>query len=254
MSDCGPIRQQLLDALHERLDPARQARVDAHLQTCSECQRIFERERALEQALARRPSYALPDSLHAKLTSQLIPQPVKPRWARVLAIAAPALSAAVLTLFLVRAWNTPSSALVSEAVNDHLRVVYAQHPLEIESGGIHQVKPWFTGRLDFAPQMSFSGDEEFPLAGGAIGLFVDRKAATFVFKHRLHTISVFVFPSEGLAFPLHANTPIGRQVATSVSSRGFNLLLWRDGDLGYAAVSDVAPSTLARLASKVAAR
>ena len=42
--------------------------------------------------------------------------------------------------------------------------------------------------------------------------------------------------------------------ASSTTSRGFNVLLWRDGDLGYALVSDVDRSELARLAAKVAAR
>ncbi|WP_248353531.1 hypothetical protein [Anaeromyxobacter oryzae] len=27
----------------------------------------------------------------------------------------------------------------------------SQHPIEIETGGSHQVKPWFEGKLDFAP-------------------------------------------------------------------------------------------------------
>ena len=33
-------------------------------------------------------------------------------------------------------------SVVAEAINDHLRVLYSEHPVEIESGGIHQVKPW----------------------------------------------------------------------------------------------------------------
>jgi hypothetical protein len=36
-----------------------------------------------------------------------------------------------------------STRLVTEVVNDHLRVLSSPHPLDIESGGIHQVKPWF---------------------------------------------------------------------------------------------------------------
>lgn len=255
MSDCGAIREQLLDSIKQRLSATKQARIDAHLETCAECSRIFERERALDRALLQRPAYALPPSLRAKLTAQVTPAKAKPRWARLFALAAPALAAAAVAVLLVaRAWYAPNQALVTEAVNDHLRVVYAEHPIEIESGGIHQVKPWFTGRLDFAPPVSFSGDEEFPLVGGAVGLFVDRKAATFIFKHRLHTISLFVFRSEGLAFPLHADTPIGRQTAFRVTSRGFNLLFWREGDLGYAVVSDVDPNALARLATKIASR
>jgi anti-sigma factor RsiW len=252
MSDCHAIREQLLDASNGRLSATRQARVDEHLRTCAECSRIFERERALNDALAQRPAYALPEALRLKLAAQVTPPKASSRWPRVFAFAAPALAAAALALFVARSWYAPNQALITEAVNDHLRVVYAEHPIEIESGGIHQVKPWFTGRLDFAPPVSFSGDEEFPLVGGAIGLFVDRKAATFVFKHRLHTISLFVFRNEGLPFPLRTDTPVGRQSAARATSHGFNVLLWREGDLGYALVSDVDPSALARLAGKVA--
>src|SRR6185369_13609046 len=92
----------------------------------------------------------------------------------------------------------------------HLRVLVSEHPLEIESGGMHQVKPWFTGRLDFAPVVPFLGDDEFPLQGGAVGYFLDRKAATFVYKRRLHTISLFVFRADGLSFPTRGQEPMGR--------------------------------------------
>jgi hypothetical protein len=44
-----------------------------------------------------------------------------------------------------------TAAMVTETVTDHLRVLSTHHPLDIESGGIHQVRPWFAGRLDFAP-------------------------------------------------------------------------------------------------------
>jgi anti-sigma factor RsiW len=94
---------------------------------------------------------------------------------------------------------------------------------------------------------------EFPMQGGAVGLFVDRKAATFVFKHRLHTATLFVFRSEGLGWPLRNDTSVGALPAASSASRGSNVLLWRNGDLGYALVSDVDRAELSRLAAKVAA-
>jgi anti-sigma factor RsiW len=164
----------------------------------------------------------------------------------------PSLAAALCAGLLLLAHFAPDQRLMEEAVNDHLRVLYAEHPIEIASGGIHQVKPWFAGRLDFAPVLSFSGDDEFPLEGGAIGLFVDRKAATFLFKHRLHSASLFVFRSEGLHWPLRADASAGALPASSAGLRGFNVLLWREGDLGYALVSDMDRSALERLAAKVA--
>ncbi|HWZ89912.1 MAG TPA: zf-HC2 domain-containing protein [Polyangiaceae bacterium] len=251
MSECQAVREQLLDAIRARLAEPERARVERHLETCAECRTIFERERALDRALGKRPTYALPSALRAELSLRVTPSKAKRSLARSAAILGPSLAAAVLVLLLVRSWANPNQELVTEAVNDHLRVLYAEHPVEIESGGIHQVKPWFTGRLDFAPVLSFSGDDEFPMQGGAVALFVDRKAATFIFKHKLHTITLFVFRSEGLSWPLRHNATLGPLPATSAHVRGFNSLLWRDGDLGYALVSDVDAGELERLGLKL---
>jgi anti-sigma factor RsiW len=252
VNECTATHEQLLDALRGRLPELDQRRFSEHLQGCAACRELYERELALDGALAKRPRHALPDSLRSALRAQLTPAKPKPRLRRWTAIAAPSLAALTLAVLLVGGRFGRERRLVDEAVNDHLRVLYAEHPIEIESGGIHQVKPWFAGRLDFAPVLSFSGDDEFPLEGGAIGLFVDRKAATFVFKHRLHTATLFVFRSEGLDWPLRNDASVGPLPASSSASRGFNVLLWRDGDLGYALVSDVDRSELGRLAVKVA--
>jgi anti-sigma factor RsiW len=253
MTEHAAIRAQMLEAIRGRLADPDRARVERHLETCAECSQIFERERALDKALDKRPNYALPKSLREQLAAQVMPVKAKPKWrlARTAAFAGPSLAGALLVLLLARSWFNPNQELASEAVNDHLRVLYAEHPIEIESGGIHQVKPWFTGRLDFAPVLSFSGDDEFPMDGGAIGLFVDRKAATFLFKHKLHSISLFVFRSEGLSWPLHGNSSLGALPCTTSHLRGFNTLLWKDGDLGYALVSDVDASELQRLGVKI---
>ena len=136
-----------------------------------------------------------------------------------------------IILFVTRKRDTAAtSPLVAEAVNDHLRLLYAERPLEIESGGIHQVKPWFAGRVDFAPAVAYEGDADFPLQGGSVAYYIDRKAAAFVYKHKLHVITLFVFRADGL--------PWGRTGEVSTSSRGFHVILWRAGDLGYALVSD----------------
>ena len=144
-------------------------------------------------------------------------------------------------------------AMVTEAVNDHVRLLQSRRPLEIESDGLHQVIPWFSGRLDFAPAVRFPGDADFPLRGGAVSYFLDRPAATLVYGRRLHSISVFVFRADGLPWPKAGLERQGRLEIYGTAARGFNVLLWRDGELGYALVSDVHSRDLLLLATKLAA-
>jgi anti-sigma factor RsiW len=112
---------------------------------------------------------------------------------------------------------------------------------------MHQVKPWFEGRLDFAPVLAFDGDEEFPLLGGSVALFRDRNAAAFQFRHRLHRITLLVFRAEAAAA-----LPNDGAQRSHTRSRGFDVVLWRRDDLGYALVSDMNGADLDRLASKIA--
>jgi anti-sigma factor RsiW len=262
--DCEDVRTYLLDDHRGQLAPELAREVRAHLEGCAACAHEDAAEHALTELLERRlPQHPAPLALKRRLAAQwpapgAARAPWWPRWRRA---AAPALAAA-LVLAVAAPWlaaRLPGAArddgaerLVTEAVNDHLRVLLSEHPLGVESGGIHQVKPWFAGRLDFAPVVPFGGDTEFPLKGGAVGYFVDRKAAVFVYQRRLHPISLFVFRADGLPWPRGGGERVGRTEAYRQTARGFAVILWRAGDLGYALVSDVDPRELADLASKLA--
>jgi anti-sigma factor RsiW len=285
--DCSNVRPLLSHHVSGRLDEARTSEVARHLEGCPSCRQLALVEGALDGALATLPRGAAPARLLARLgglvldgdapagTATGAPSPPPPlpqprpgdrprgtesrdraRASTWTAAFVSACAAAALVLVVVRT-SAPSSALsrgpdlVAEAVNDHLRVVASTHPVEIESGGIHQVKPWFTGRIDFAPRVTFSGDDDFPLRGGSVGYFIDRKAAVFLFQRRLHAITLLVFPPDGLAWPSATGAPVGRLSVTQTTSRGFSVLLWRDGGLGYVLVSDVNAHELVTLATKL---
>ena len=145
-----------------------------------------------------------------------------------------------------------SDAVVTEAVNDHLRVLYAAKPVEVESAVPAQIRTWFGGRLDFAPALEFAGDKEFALQGAGVAYFLDRKAAAFVYKRGNQVASVLVFRASGLPWALRGSAGLERVSASKVRMRGFTVLLWRDSDLGYALVSDLGDAELIRLGNKVA--
>lgn len=261
--DCREAGDRLMDFQRGRLRPRVREEVRAHLDTCPACSRLEREEQALTDVLERRlPQHPAPLALKRRLAAQwpAASEPARSWWRRWRPFFAPALAAAIVLLVAVplvveRAAvrrTDETTDMVREAVNDYLRLLTSQHPLEIESGGIHQVKPWFEGRLDFAPVVSFEGDQEFPLRGGAVGYFLNRKAATFVYSRRLHTISLFVFRAEGLPWPARGLQSLGKVQAFVTTARGFNVVLWQAGGMGYALVSDLDARELLDLGKKLA--
>jgi anti-sigma factor RsiW len=246
VTTCDELRPLLRDAARGRLDQSQATAVTAHLGSCAACRAISDEERVLDQLLEEKlpqhpASLALKRRLAARLPSGDVPAKSarSRRWAL---LALPIAACAALVLVL-RPRTDARDPLVDEAINNHLRVVYRDQPVDVESGGPHRVKPWFTGRLDFAIPHVYGGDDEFTLVGGAVALFHDRKAALLLYKHQLHTVSLFVFPSDGLVIPSDGRV---RQ------ERGFSVVLWRDGDLGYALTSDLNGADLQTLARRIA--
>jgi anti-sigma factor RsiW len=258
--DCNEARMNLLDRRRGTSPADVRTALEAHLDGCDDCRHEDAADRELSNALEHRlPRLRAPASLRRSVeqawdAGRVLP----PRASRTATTWWPFASAAALALAVSGglAWQAaraPRADVVAEAVNDHLRVLYAQRPLEIESGGIHQVKPWFEGRIDFAPVVPFAGDDDFPLQGGAVAYFIDRKAATFVFKRRLHLLTLFVFRADGLPWPTVARERVGSWPASLETSRGFHVLLWRSSDLGYALVSDVDERDVRALGARIAA-
>ena len=251
--DCLDVRDHLLDFQQGRLAPDLVGGVQRHLDGCADCALADLTERELSLALERRtPQYSAPLALKRRLAAAWpAPAPPRTRGHRLRLLHYAALAAALLLLALSITYELVSrrdaaAVMVTEAVNDHVRMLQSQRPLEIESGGIHQVIPWFSGKLDFAPGIRFAGDAEFPLRGGAVGYFVDRKAAALAFGEPSHAISLFVFKADGLPWPTHG---LERDTYRT-TARGFKVLLWRDGELGYALVG-AADADLMRLAAKL---
>ena len=260
--NCGDVQSQLHAFRKGRLEGRLHAEVGAHLESCVACASADRREQALDELLEQRlPRHAAPKTLKRRLgllmgTPTPEPAPVHgtvTRWTR---FVAPALAAGVAFMVgrtVVQRSASPDSAfasLMGEVVNDHLRVLASQHPVEIASGGKHQVKPWFEGRLDFAPEVPALEDTELQLRGGSVGYVFDRKAAVLVYALRQHLVSLLVFRAEGLVWPTASDAPArGRET----SMRGFNVVAWRSGDLGYALVSDANAKELGELAARLAA-
>jgi anti-sigma factor RsiW len=197
----------------------------------------------------RLPRYSAPAHLKRRLTEQwpsVDERSARRPWLRAFTLGlSVAAASAVLVgggVVVLLEREAGVERLSGEAVNDHLRILEGA-PLAQVTGGLHEVKPWFGGKIDFAPELTYAGDAEFPLQGGAVEAFLDRRAAAFVFKRRLHTISLFILEADGRRFPRSLRT---------AKLHGFNVALWKQGDQGYALVSDLNLNELLDLQGRIA--
>jgi anti-sigma factor RsiW len=254
--NCADVKLRLLDDQRNRLPAKAEEEVRAHLETCPSCAQAADAERALSEVLETRlPQYPATPALKRRLAGLMsvsaparapsLPFPLA-RWV------APALAAGLLvaTGVLLHGRTTGRgdelALFTTEAVNDYLRVLNSQRRVEVESGGPHQVKPWFEGKLDFAPDVP-----ELPaltLQGGSVGYFKDRKAAVIVYTLRLHTVTLLEVRAADLPWPSDAHQ------VRATSDRHFNVFSWRTGDLGYVLVSDADANELGAIAREIAAR
>ncbi len=257
---CADARMQLLDATRGRLERGAAEAVSAHVEHCAACAQAKAAERALDDALARGlPRSTAPASLKRRLA--LMAGPARPRrrgaGARTRSLAPWLGVAASIALVLGAAiwWRGRPAAgsdapLVAELVNDHLRVLARERPVDVESHGTHEVKPWFEGRLDFAPDVPAPPVPDLQLRGGAVGYVFDQKAAVVLYALRRHAVTLVVTRGATAGVGLGA---AGFPSMHHGNLRGFHVAWWRAGDLVYALVSDANAEEVAALAAAFAA-
>ena len=234
MSACAD-QSLLLGALIDgELDAANTALIEAHVARCEGCREALERLQAVHNLVAGEDvRYEVPDALRRRIAAlpELSARPANsnrlPGWL------APglggALAASLLTVTLVQ--PSTQSAVDRELISSHVRSLQPGHLMDVQTTNQHVVKPWFNGKIDFAPPVPELADQGFPLAGGRLDSIDGKTVAAIVYHRRLHTVNLYVWPAKAVS------------PRTSVED-GFALAEWSDAGLRFAAVSDIPPDEL----------
>jgi anti-sigma factor RsiW len=237
-------RDSILQAYFDgELDLIRSLEFEKHLETCADCASQLEQQLAVRQAmrsatLVHHAPPTLINRIQANLPLEPKPQlrlsrPV-PAWRWF-----PLIAAVLLGMFLAavavrniddRRQNLiAENSLAREIVSSHIRSMQPGHLLDVESTDQHTVKPWFDGKLDFAPSVVDPADAGFPLIGGRLDYLNHHTVAALVYRRQKHLINVFAWPEDS-----NSPTPSDDQ-----SLQGYNLLCWMRQSMNVCAVSDL---------------
>ena len=119
----------------------------------------------------------------------------------------------------------------------HVRSLLANHLSDVLSSSHHTVKPWFAGKIDFAPPVPDLSALGFELIGGRLDYLEHQPVAAIVYRKHGHVINVLVSRSGSDLGTLPHTSRVG----------GYSLRSWKQGGLDVAAISDIDPLELANL-------
>jgi len=158
--------------------------------------------------------------------------------------AAGAVAAIAASLLVVQTVPLQSAGLEDQLVASHVRSLLANHLIDVETSDRHVVKPWFNGKIDFAPPVVDLKDQGFPLVGGRLDYADQRVVAALVYRRRAHVINLFVLPAH--AGPL--------AWLTHHAPTSYSVVHWTPGGPDFWAVSDIEAGDLETFHKAFAAR
>ena len=213
------------------LDAAESASLKAHRERCAVCQETWQTLAASSAAIQGATRHTASAALRQRLEQRLPRATVaalsrRVAWTRM--GGSFALGAALAASLAMALLPSSSDPLVAAVVDDHVRSLQPGHLEDVVSTDQHTVKPWFDGRLDFAPPVKDLKDVGYPLLGGRLDYLGGHAVAALAYQHGKHPINLFIWPERGTAAP-----------SLSTSRNGYNVIHWQDGGMSFWAVSDL---------------
>jgi anti-sigma factor RsiW len=235
--NCKETQNLLHGYVDGELDLVHNLEIERHLEDCASCLQTVKGLQALRAGLREAPlSYKAPAHLQKRIQAAVRKadraESASPVFSWRWLPAAAAFAVVVLAawgLWRVRALPSSEDLLAQEVIAGHVRSLMASHLADVPSSDQHTVKPWFHGKLDFAPWVEDLAAEGFPLVGGRLDYLDNRPVAALVYRRNQHPINLFLWPSAQEA----------ESGTRALTRRGYHLFAWTHSGMNYWAVSDL---------------
>lgn len=238
---CNEVNAALNAYVDGELSSAQMQQVDEHLRSCANCSEEYRDLNDFKNTINYSEIY---DSAPAHLKEQVSTSLKEIENSNFSGLGFPAVfaySIPALLLGLVIGWAAMSQFdtedtgdnLLESLTSAHIHSLMANHLVDIASSDSHTVKPWFHGQLDFSPPVHDLTQQGYPLLGGRLEYLAKSSAAALIYRHRQHTINLFIRPKSLQAINVG-----------SAEYNGYHIFHWNDESLSYWAVSDLNLSDL----------
>jgi anti-sigma factor RsiW len=186
-------------------------------------------------------SYKMPQGLKDRLLADIDYRPLKPSkpwfWIGSMAFVSCLAFFFVFELGQLSSRLSNSDVFVQEVVSGHVRSLMVDHLSDVASTDQHTVKPWFEGKLDFAPLVKDFAKEGFPLIGGRLDYIDNRSVAALIYRRNQHLINLYEWP----VLPSRESSP------RFLTRRGYQIFTWQANGMSYWMISDLNGSELQQL-------
>ena len=239
---CQRAQELIHGYIDGELDPANNSEIERHIQECQVCASTHRSHTALRSSLRDKSLYyPAPEKLKKRIQSAVRKEakserswrPLGGRWLAVGASLAFMLLIGVMIWRVLPGGSRPSSdeLLTQDLVSNHVRslLLGGSHLTDVLSSDQHTVKPWFDGKVDFAPPVKDFASQDFRLYGGRLEYLNNRSVATLIYQRRLHYINLYIWPTE----------QSGSAEEITFQRQGYNLIHWTSSGMSYWAISDL---------------
>lgn len=253
--DCAEFDRSVDAWLDGEFDGREQAEADAHLASCEGCRRLAASRGELRQALRASLREALgpaasagraPETLRRRVTAAMARER-RPAWRRILSPVPLATAAACAAgALVVLASHGGGGGLVEEAVRAHHRDL----PLDVTAAsiGADSIPGWFAGKLDFRPSPPRFDEKGARVVGARLSQLRELPAAYIRYALPHGQAGLFIVDDpDGRIDPGGREIQVGPRTVRLVSSRGYNVAVWRKDEIVYSLVSDLDEEDLTRL-------
>ena len=220
----------LLDAyLDGELDIATSVAIATHSGSCDVCrEQLIERQEMASRVRTADLRYREPPGLRARVLRRVSPKRPwiagRSPWSQAL------VAGLVLAIggFYIGQSVSRTRDLGNEVVAAHVRSLLSTHVVDVVSSDHHMVKPWFAGKLPFAPPVPELADAGDALVGGRVEYLEHQRVAALVYQHGNHVINVFVWPRTGNGISLPAESSIDGYRVVSADAGRFHAAIASD--------------------------